>query len=90
MARVDEDEVLLMWRAVLAYRSGPHPRCEPDGRRPRRSACPLFDRCPRWNGPDDYRLSLEEELHVTETRRATWPCSRLLDLLTPETSRIGR
>jgi hypothetical protein len=88
MAGVDAGEVLLLWRAVLAFRGGPHPRCAPEGT-PLRSACPLFDRCPRWDGPDDYRLSLDEELAVTEKRRATWPCSRLLDLLTPDTNRIG-
>jgi len=91
MGRVDDDEVLLLWRAVLAFRGGPHPRCAPEGQgAARSSACPLFDRCPRWDGPDDYRLSLDEDFEVTEQRRATWPCSRLLDLLTPDTTRIGR
>jgi hypothetical protein len=26
----------------------------------------------------------------TERRQATWPCSMLLDLLTPDLTRIGR
>jgi hypothetical protein len=47
-------------------------------------------RCPRWQGPDDRLLSLEETIEETERRRAAWPCSRLLDLLGPETRRISR
>jgi hypothetical protein len=35
-------------------------------------------------------LSLEETIEETERRRAAWPCSRLLDLLGPETRRISR
>lgn len=88
MARVGEQEVLLLWRALRGFRSGKAPQCAPRGRPPR-SPCPLYDRCDRWSGPDDYRLSLEETTEQTERRRASWPCSRLLDLLGPETSRIG-
>ena len=89
MARVSGDEVLLLWRALRAYRSGRQPPCRPRGH-PARSACPLCDRCPRWHGqPDDYAASLEESAGETERRRASWPCSRLLGLLSPELSRIG-
>jgi hypothetical protein len=88
MGLVDEQEVLLLWRALSAFRSGKRPGCAPRGRPPR-SPCPLFDRCPRWSQPDDFELSLEEDTATTERRRARWPCSRLLDLLGPETSRIG-
>ncbi len=89
MGRVSEDEVLLLWRALSAFRSGPSPECAPRGRGGR-SACPLARACPRWAEPDDYRSSLEEDPASTERRRARWPCSRLLDLLGPETTRIGR
>jgi hypothetical protein len=89
MATVGDDEVLLLWRALSAFRTGANPACRPAGRPPR-SQCPLFHRCPRWQEPDDRQLSLEETLEQTERRRAAWPCSRLLDLLGPETRRIGR
>ena len=89
MATVDDDEVLLLWRALSAFRSGAIPACRPHGS-PARSQCPLCDRCPRWHQPDDRQLSLDETLEQTERRRAAWPCSRLLDLLGPETRRIGR
>jgi len=88
MAKVSEDEVLLLWRALVAYRSGPRPACQAKGRPPR-SPCPLHDECPRWNGPDDYLAVMEETPEQTEDRRATWPCSRLADLLSPELKRIG-
>jgi len=89
MATVSDDEVLLLWRALSAFRSGASPACRPDGSPPR-SQCPLLARCPRWRGPDDRLLSLEETIEETERRRAAWPCSRLLDLLGPETRRISR
>jgi hypothetical protein len=89
MPRVSEDEVLLLWRALRRLRSGKRPGCAPRGR-PARSDCPLFDRCPRWSGPDDNRLSLEESPEQTERRRAAWPCSRLLDLLGPDVDYVGR
>jgi hypothetical protein len=50
----------------------------------------LVANCPRWDGPDDYTASLEEDLDATERRRSAWPCSRLLELLGPDTVRIGR
>jgi len=89
MARVSDNEVLLLWRALRAFRSGRQPPCRPRGR-PARSDCPLHDRCPRWQGqPDDWSASLEETVGETERRRASWPCSRLLELLSPELTRIG-
>jgi len=89
MARVSDDEVLLLWRALRAFRSGRQPRCRPRGS-PARSDCPLWGQCPRWRGqPDDWKASLEETASQTESRRASWPCSRLLDLLSPELTRIG-
>lgn len=88
MAAVNESEVLLLWRALRQFRSGKTPPCAPRGRPPQ-STCPLYAGCGRWNEPDDYRLSLEETLEQTERRRARWPCGRLLELLGPDTSRIG-
>ncbi len=88
MARVKEDEVLLLWRALLRFRSGKRPACAPR-RTPPRSECPLFAGCDRWSGPDDYLLGLDEDSDETERRRARWPCSRLLDLLGPELTHLG-
>lgn len=89
MGRVDDGEVLLLWRALSHYRSGAQPGCRPRGPAAH-SDCPLYDRCPRWFGPDDFEASLEESFDEIERRRAAWPCSRVLDLLGPETRRIGR
>jgi hypothetical protein len=88
---VNAEEVLLLWRALLHFRSGKRPGCAPHGS-PLHSDCPLAARCPRWSapGPDDWELSLEEDAETTERRRAAWPCSRLLGLLGPETRWIGR
>ena len=88
MARVDENEVLLLWRALRQFRSGNAPACAPRGK-PALSKCPLYAKCERWSGPDDYLLSLEETEAQTERRRAEWPCSRLMELLGPDISRIG-
>ncbi len=89
MSRVSEDEVLLLWGALRAFRSGSRPPCAPHGR-PVRNDCPLYDGCPRWQGqPDDRLASLEETLEEIERRRAHWPCSRLLELLSPDLTRIG-
>lgn len=89
MSRVSEDEVLLLWRALRAFRSGARPRCAPHGR-PATSDCPLYDRCPRWHEqPDDRLATLTETAGETERRQATWPCSVLLDQLTPDVTRIG-
>jgi hypothetical protein len=89
MSRVSEDEVLLLWRALRTFRSGARPPCAPRGR-PVRSPCPLYDSCPRWRGqPDDRLASMEETAGQTERRRSTWPCSRLLELLSPDLTRIG-
>jgi hypothetical protein len=90
MALVSEFEVLLYWRALRHFRSGRRPGCAPRGSPPR-SECPLFETCPRWHGqPDDYAAALDEDEQQTERRRASWPCSRLLDLLGPELHHIGR
>jgi hypothetical protein len=89
MARVSDDEVLLLWRALRAFRSGARPRCAPRGK-PAASACPLYDHCPRWRGqPDDRLAMLTETTAETARRQAAWPCSMLLDLLTPDVTRIG-
>jgi len=89
MSHVSEDEVLLLWRAMRTFRSGRRPACAPRSR-PARSECPLHDRCPRWRGqPDDWLAALEETAEDTERRRSSWPCSRLLDLLSPDLTRIG-
>lgn len=88
MAKVSDDEVLLLWRALAAFRSGPRPACRPAGR-PRRSPCPLHDQCPRWDGPDDYLAVMDETPEQTERRRSAWPCSRIADLLSPDVRRIG-
>jgi hypothetical protein len=83
MAKVSDDEVLLLWRALMAYRSGPRPACRAQGKPPC-SPCPLHTQCPRWGGgPDDYLAVMEETPEQTETRRAGWPCTRLADLLSP-------
>ena len=88
VAHVNELEVLLLWRALRRFRSGKSAACAPRGK-PLRSECPLFDACDRWSGPDDYALSLEEDSESTERRRASWPCSRLLQLLGPDLHRLG-
>jgi hypothetical protein len=89
MSKVSEDEVLLLWRSLRAFRSGRRPPCRPHGHPPA-SDCPLHSHCPRWQGqPDDWAATLEETTESTERRRATWPCARLLDLLSPDLTRIG-
>jgi hypothetical protein len=88
MSRVSEDEVLLLWRALMTFRSGPRPACRAKGR-PLASPCPLHDHCPRWGGPDDYFAVMEETPEQTELRRSEWPCSRLAGLLSPELRHIG-
>ena len=88
MARVSDDEVLLLWRALTRFRAGSNAACAPE-RRSGASACPLYAACPRWGQPDDQQQSFEETAEQTERRRAAWPCSRLLDLLAPGVTRIG-
>ncbi len=90
MAEVSDDEVLLLWRALMAFRSGlaGRPACRATGK-PGRSPCPLHDQCPRWDGPDDYLAVMEETPEQTEQRRSVWPCTRLADLLSPDLKRIG-
>jgi hypothetical protein len=88
MSRVSEDEVLLLWRALRRFRSGKAAACAPRGRPPR-SECPLYEGCDRWRGPDDYLLGLDETPEQTERRRASWPCSRVLDLLGPDVTHLG-
>ena len=75
MPKIDEDDVLLLWRAL----------CAPRGRPPR-SNCPLYEKCDRWSGPNDYLLSMEETVEQSERRRARWPCSRAPELLGSNTS----
>jgi hypothetical protein len=88
VAKVNDDEVLLLWRALTAFRSGPRPACRARGKPPR-SPCPLYAQCPRWDGPDDYLTAMEETSEQTERRRAAWPCSRVADLLSPDLDHIG-
>jgi hypothetical protein len=89
MPRVSEGEVLLLWRALRAFRSGARPKCAPQ-RGSGRSDCPLFEGCPRWNGqPDDRTAILAETAEQTEHRQSSWPCSRLLGVLDPTVTRIG-
>jgi hypothetical protein len=89
MAQVTDDDVLLLWRALRAFRSGARPACKPQGK-PARSGCPLHAKCPRWpDGVDDRQAILEETLEQTDARRASWPCSRIMDLLGPGVTRIS-
>jgi hypothetical protein len=89
MAQVTDDEVLLLWRALRAFRSGSRPACKPQGK-PRRSECPLQQGCPRWRDKLEDRLAIfEETMAQTEARRAAWPCTRVLDLLAPGVNRIS-
>jgi hypothetical protein len=89
MAQVTDDEVLLLWRALRAFRSGSRPACKPQ-RKSVRGDCPLQRTCPRWRESlDDRQAIFEETLEQTEARRAAWPCTRLLDLLAPGVSRIS-
>lgn len=88
VAKVSEDEVLLLWRALVEFRSGRRPGCAATGKPPR-SKCPLYPQCPRWEGPEDYYAVMEEPPEETERRRAAWPCSRVAALLSPELRRIG-
>jgi len=89
MAHVSENEVLLLWRALRAFRSGGRPRCAPHGR-PATSDCPLYAHCPRWHGqPDDRTAMFAETAAETERRQAAWPCTALLELLGPDLTRIG-
>ena len=53
LAKVSEDEVLLLWRALTALRSCRRPGCAAAGKPPR-SICPLHAQCPRWEGLEDY------------------------------------
>jgi hypothetical protein len=49
----------------------------------------MHARCPRWDGPDDFLAAMDETHEETERRRAGWPCTRLLGLLSPELGHIG-
>jgi hypothetical protein len=84
---VTGEEVLLLWRALLRFRSGRRPLCAP--RRSRTSPCPLYAHCSRWAESEDADLSLLETSQETERRQQRWPCTRLLELLDPEVERIG-
>jgi hypothetical protein len=87
MTHVSQDEVLLLWRALVRFRSGSRSACAPRGR-PQRSNCPLYAQCPRWAERDDQRQTYDETFEQTEQRRASWPCTRLLDALRPDVSYI--
>jgi hypothetical protein len=86
---VSPEEVLTLWRALLRYRSGGRPACAPRGRPPR-SECPMYSFCPRWQQDSDEGLSLYEDFDATERRRASWPCSRLLDVLDTRVNWVGQ
>jgi hypothetical protein len=89
MAQVSDADVLLLWRALRAFRSGGRPACKPHGKSAV-SECPLQSSCPRWpTGVDDREAIFEETLEQTEVRRAAWPCSRILDALEPGVNRIS-
>jgi hypothetical protein len=88
VAKVSEDEILLLWRALMAFRSGKRPACRPAGRPPR-SPCPLHHGCPRWDGPEDYYAVMEETEEQTERRRSAWPCTRIVGLLSPDLRHLG-
>ncbi len=87
---MSQDEVLLLWRALRGFRSGAPPGCAPRGH-PSGKACPLFTRWPRWHAQvDDRTASLAETLDQIERLRAAWPCSAVIDLLSPELTRQDR
>ncbi len=86
--RLAPDEVLLLWRTVLRFRSGRNPLCAARGTPPK-SECPLYRACPRWSQGDDRKLALEEDFEETERRQKAWPCSRIMGLLDPEVNWIG-
>lgn len=86
---VSSEEVLTLWRALLRFRSGGRPACAPRGK-PRKSECPLYVGCPRWRDGNDKELSLYEDFDATERRRASWPCSRLLDVLDARVNWVGQ
>ena len=88
MPGVSEDEVLLLWRALIAFRSGRRPGCAATGTPPQ-SRCPLYGQCSRWGGPEDYYAVMDETPEETERRRASWPCTRVAGLLSPELRRMG-
>lgn len=88
-AAVSPEEVLALWRALLRFRSGGRPACAPRGK-PRKSECPLYASCPRWKQGDDKELSRDEDFDATERRRASWPCSRLLDILDTRVDWVGQ
>jgi len=80
---VTEEEVLLLWRALLRFRSACEPACAPRGG-PSGSMCPLFEQCPRWHNQPSGR---PDENVDAEQQRAAWPCSRLLTVLAPDQDR---
>jgi hypothetical protein len=89
MAQVTEDDVLLLWRALRAFRSGSRSACQPQGR-PQCGPCPFYRVCQRWRGQVDDRIAImDETLGQIEAWRSAWPCTRILNLLTPEVTRIS-
>lgn len=79
MTGVNDDEVLLLWRALRAFRSGARPRCAPR-RGTASSDCPLYERCPRWHGqPDDRAASfMETAARVSAELHEFGICARLI------------
>lgn len=89
MSKVDSNEVLLLWRALLWFRRGPKPICGIRNAH-QDSPCPFFDACPRWNDPENFQVTVDHDTATAERRQRHWPCSRLLELLGPDITRIGR
>lgn len=92
-----DDEVLLLFRALLRFASLRDPACAPSRERPE-GGCPLLARCSRWQQPSRQREQrgqkgqkgrrqrFDEELEAEQD----WPCRKLLDALDAEVNWIGR
>jgi len=87
--RLQEEEVLLLWRALLRFRSGREPRCAVQGTPPI-SQCPIQGACPRWAHGEGEGTSASGSAEDIDDQQDMWPCNRLLDLLDPEVNWIGR
>jgi hypothetical protein len=83
---IGSNDVLLLWRALLHFRSGRHPACAPTPKGST-SRCPLFLTCSRWASPPGSRGDSEGFLDLDE--QDAWACARLLDLLDPDVSWLG-
>jgi hypothetical protein len=89
--RVEPEEVLLLFRAVMQFAALRDPACAPQ-ERPFRSLCPLFERCPRWKQPRlEARSRRARRLDDSDLdTQAEWPCQRLLDVLDSEVNWVGQ